>query len=64
MPAVSQAQRGYLYAHFGPQWVQAHHFDNPGPLPERVNPKAPYRTPAASALEALAGVKTRRKRRG
>ena len=35
MPAVSQAQRAYLYAHFGPQWVAQHHFNNPGPLPAR-----------------------------
>lgn len=33
MPAVSQAQRGYLAAHFGKAWMRRHHFDNPGPLP-------------------------------
>lgn len=37
MPAVSQAQRAYLNAHFGHSWVKEHHFDNPGPLPEHVN---------------------------
>ena len=36
MPAESQAQRAYLYAHFGPAWVRAHGFDNKGPLPARV----------------------------
>jgi len=36
MPAESQAQRGFLYATFGPEWVRKHHFDNPGPLPEHV----------------------------
>ena len=35
MPAVSEAQRRYLFAHFGPAWVKAHHFDNPGKLPRR-----------------------------
>jgi hypothetical protein len=34
-PAVSQAQRGYLYAHFGAAWVKKHHFDNKGKLPAR-----------------------------
>lgn len=36
MPAKSQAQRVYLFAHFGKAWVEAHHFDNPGKLPARV----------------------------
>lgn len=36
MPAKSQAQRAYLYAHFGPAWVKAHHFDNKGKLPKHV----------------------------
>jgi hypothetical protein len=39
MPAVSQAQRGYLAAKFGPEWMRQHHFDNPGPLPARVDKK-------------------------
>jgi hypothetical protein len=33
MPARSQAQRGYLAAHFGPDWMRKHHFDNKGKLP-------------------------------
>jgi hypothetical protein len=33
MPAVSQAQRGYLNAHFGHAWVKQHGFDNKGKLP-------------------------------
>lgn len=33
MPAVSEAQRRYLYAHFGAAWVKYHGFDNPGKLP-------------------------------
>lgn len=33
MPAVSGAQRRYLYAKFGKAWVKAHHFDNKGKLP-------------------------------
>lgn len=36
MPAVSQAQRGYLAHKFGPEWMREHHFDNPGKLPKRV----------------------------
>ncbi len=36
MPAKSQAQRAYLYAHFGPDWVKRHHYDNPGKLPRHV----------------------------
>lgn len=45
MPAVSQAQRAYLNAHFGHRWVKAHHFDNAGKLPARVG-KKPKRTKA------------------
>lgn len=36
MPAVSQAQRGYLAARFGPAWMKRHHFDNKGKLPQHV----------------------------
>ena len=36
MPAKSQAQRGYLASKFGPEWARKHHFNNKGPLPERV----------------------------
>lgn len=36
MPAKSQAQRGYLNAHFGHDWVKRHDFDNKGKLPEHV----------------------------
>ena len=39
MPAVSEAQRKYLYAHFGAAWVKRHHFDNPGRLPAHVKPR-------------------------
>ena len=39
MPVRSQAQRGYLYAHFGSAWVKAHHFDNAGKLPKHVKKK-------------------------
>jgi hypothetical protein len=37
MPAVSQAQRGYLNATKGHAWVKAHHFDNTGKLPAHVS---------------------------
>jgi hypothetical protein len=33
MPAVSEAQRRYLYAKFGAAWVKRHHFNNDGKLP-------------------------------
>ena len=33
MPAVSQAQRGFLYSKFGAAWVKLHHFNNKGKLP-------------------------------
>lgn len=39
MPAVSQAQRAYLNAHFGHAWVKVHHFDNKGKLPAHVGKK-------------------------
>ena len=35
MPAVSQAQRRYIYAKFGKAWAKKHHFDNKGTLPAR-----------------------------
>lgn len=37
MPARSEAQRRYLYAHFGSAWVHKHHFANKGKLPKRVS---------------------------
>lgn len=39
MPAKSEAQRAYLYSHFGKEWVEAHHFNTPGKLPARVGMK-------------------------
>jgi hypothetical protein len=39
MPAKSQAQRGYIYSHFGKKWAQKHHFDNKGKLPKKVQKK-------------------------
>lgn len=39
MPAVSQAQRGYLAATKGPEWMRKHHYDNPGKLPARKHDK-------------------------
>ncbi len=33
MPAKSDAQRRYLNAKFGHEWVKAHHFDTKGDLP-------------------------------
>lgn len=39
MPAKSTAQRKYLNAKFGHEWVKAHGFDNKGKLPARVKGK-------------------------
>jgi hypothetical protein len=33
MPAVSQAQRGFLFHKFGKKWCKKHHFNNKGELP-------------------------------
>lgn len=41
MPALSEAQRRYLYAKFGKAWVKRHHFDNKGPLPEKAKRRPP-----------------------
>ena len=39
MPAKSEAQRRLLGAKFGGKWLKRHHFDNKGPLPERIHKK-------------------------
>jgi N-acetylglutamate synthase-like GNAT family acetyltransferase len=44
MPAKSQAQRAYLNARFGHEWVREHHFDNTGKLPEHKKKKHRYKT--------------------
>lgn len=36
MPAVSEAQRRFIYATKGEAFAKAHHFDNKGPLPAHV----------------------------
>jgi len=36
MPAVSQAQRAFIFAKFGKAFAQKHHFDNEGRLPRYV----------------------------
>lgn len=41
MPARSQAQRAFLNARFGHDWVKEHHFDNEGKLPEHVEKEIP-----------------------
>ena len=38
-PAVSEAQRRYLYMKFGAAWVKKHHMDNKGHLPMHVRRK-------------------------
>jgi len=37
MPAVSQAQRAFIFAKFGKAFAKQHHFDNKGPLPRYVH---------------------------
>jgi hypothetical protein len=44
MPAVSEAQRRFLNAHFGHEWAKEHHFDNTGKLPARAR-KAKKKAP-------------------
>lgn len=39
MPARSEAQRRYLAAKFGSEWLKTHHFDNKGKLPAHAKPK-------------------------
>lgn len=39
MPARSEAQRRYLNARFGHDWVKKHDFDNKGKLPKRSKRK-------------------------
>lgn len=56
MPARSQAQRGFLAARFGPDWMRKHGFDNKGKLPEHVGGKG------AARREALR--RMRKKRHG
>lgn len=45
MPSVSEAQRRYIYAHFGPDWAKLHHFDNKGKLPSRARVNKKKRKP-------------------
>lgn len=54
MPARSEAQRRYLFAHFGADWVRRHHFDNPGRLPARAPGRRHRRHPhRQQAIERL-----------
>jgi len=50
MPATSQAQRGYLNAKFGHDWVKKHHFDNTGKLPARA-PKRKGKHPSRRSIQ-------------
>ena len=49
MPARSQAQREYLNARFGHEWVKKHGFDNPGKLPAHA-PKRKGRKGTRSSI--------------
>jgi hypothetical protein len=52
MPAESQAQRAYLNAKFGHDWVRQHHFDNAGKLPEHVKKPGKKKMSAKSLAQA------------
>lgn len=56
MPAKSEAQRKYLNAKFGHEWVKKHHFDNKGKLPAKAGKKKKSKTSR--------GYKIRKDRRG
>jgi hypothetical protein len=58
MPAVSEKQRRYLNWKMGHKWVKAHHFDNPGKLPERADRRERL------VRQHLAGEKRRQARKG
>ncbi len=63
MPARSEAQRRYLNAKFGHEWVKRHDFDNKGRLPKRS--KRPQKRGKGSDREALMEAFRRRgKKRG
>ena len=48
MPAVSQAQRDFLFAKFGAAWMKKHGFDNKGPLPSHISDTKKGATVAAT----------------
>lgn len=52
MPAVSQAQRGYLNRKFGHAWVKRHGFDNKGHLPQHASGRGGLK-PLASGLKPV-----------
>ena len=56
MPAVSQAQRAYLFAKFGKKWAHRHGMDNEGPLPAHAHGK---KKRGAHGLEVAAQMKKR-----
>lgn len=45
MPSKSEAQRRYLAATFGIDWMRRHGFDNKGKLPARVRKKKTRKSP-------------------
>lgn len=48
MPALSQAQRRFIYAKFGKAFAKKHHFNNEGKLPPRVSTTKKRRTGMAA----------------
>lgn len=63
MPAKSQAQRSYLNAKFGHEWVKAHGFDNRGKLPGHVAKKKKPKTAKPKKKPAKKNTARSRKRR-
>lgn len=60
MPAKSEAQRRFIFGVKGAKFARAHHFDNPGKLPERVGKKVNYGT-EKTTLPKFAGKKKAKK---
>lgn len=60
MPAVSEAQRRYLYAKFGAAWAKRHHFDTKGKLPGHVKPKRPNSAQARQGGKTLRNASRKR----
>jgi hypothetical protein len=57
-PAVSEAQRKYLYSHFGADWAEEHHFDNRGKLPRYASKSRSRRVKRDAARNAVSSVDT------
>lgn len=64
MPARSEAQRRYLNAKFGHDWVKKHDFDNKGRLPKRAPKKHKSGSDREQLMEAFKRRGKKRRHRG